>query len=182
MQYDDAFFKQFDEFLAFFSEGRKHEGQVREFHQEFVTRKNDRNVAAFQRIPFERRIILMPQCLRRLGECRAVEEGYFFACKRCGHCAVDAIIKRADELGYMGAFVLKGGRAVKEIIRNRQPEGILGVACWYEGFLGIVECENRGVAVTFYPLSKDGCAGTEVNIQGLLAFMGRLELPGTTVR
>ena len=175
MEYDDAFLDQFDSFLDFFNEGRKKDSKFNEFHRLFVEHKNQKNTHAFNRIPYNKRIVLVPQCLRSIGVCTATEKDFHYECGGCGACAIDAITKQSRALGYQGMYVLKGGRAVKEIIKREQPEGILGVACWYEGFLGIVECEAQNITVTFFPLLTDGCVSTTVDIEPLLEFMAQRE-------
>ncbi len=171
MEYSNELFDQFDQFLEFFKENKKNDSKVRTFHEHYVNHKNDQYINAFTATDFPERILLLPQCIRNVGVCKAYEDGFYYSCQGCGRCAADAVIKKGAELGYKGVFILKGGRAVREIIKNRQPQAILGVSCWYEGFLGIIECESHDVTVVFYPLLKDGCVHTEVNIEGLLEFM-----------
>ena len=173
MIYDENFFEQFDKFLEFFSEKKKNRDSVRNFHKIFVERRNRKNMEKFNEIPFSKRIILVPQCLRDLSLCQAREKGFLYECGGCGGCPIHAILEKGRELGYLGIFILKGGRAVKELIEKYEPEGVLGVSCWYEGFLGIIECENHDVVVTCYPLLKDGCVDTKVDVEGLMECMSR---------
>ncbi len=148
------------------------------FTDEFAARKNAENAPPFARVPYEKRILLLPQCLRSSAHCQAKEVGVLYECAHCGSCKIPEIIAEADSLGYMGVFILKGGRAVIQLISELQPGAILGVACPYEGFIGIMECERRGIPVQFVPLTKDGCADTEVDLETLKTFLARLEEGG----
>jgi hypothetical protein len=69
----------------------------------------------------------------------------------------------------MGVKILKGGSAVARHVEKMKPKAVLGLACQYEGALGIFECERLGVAVQFVPLTRDGCADTDVDLDKVLA-------------
>ena len=142
------------------------------FAKEFAARKNEALSEAFAKVPFEKRILLLPQCLRSSAGCLAVEKGVAYECASCGACRIADIIVEAEKLSYMGVYILKGGRAVAQLIKDLKPEAIAGVACSYEGIIGILECERQKLPVQFIPLTKDGCVDTEVDmesIRGLLA-------------
>lgn len=140
---------------------------VDRFVNDFAKTKNSQHAESFARVEFSRRILLLPQCLRSSGNCQAREHGVFYECMRCGACGVPGVMEMADELGYMGVYILKGGRAVQQLIDEFDPGAVAGVACSYEGFIGIMECERRGIPVQFVGLSRDGCANTEVDLEGL---------------
>jgi len=136
-------------------------------------RKNKEHAARFAKVPYAERIVLVPQCLRRLGECRATETARGYECARCMACPAGDIVVEAERLGYRGVFMLKGGRAVAKVIAESAPKGVVGVACEYEGALGIMECERGGAAVQFVSLSRDGCSETDVDldeVKSVLAF------------
>ena len=134
----------------------------------FAEKKNREHARAFAAVPFAERIVFVPQCLRATGRCRAEEKGAEYVCTRCGGCSVAAISRRAMELGYMGLKILKGGSAVARHVEKMKPKAVLGLACQYEGALGIFECERLGVAVQFVPLLRDGCADTDVELNEVI--------------
>jgi hypothetical protein len=129
-----------------------------------AAKKNKEHAARFAKVPYDERIVLVPQCLRRLGKCGATETAKGYDCARCMECPAGEIAIEAERLGYKGVFMLKGGRAVAAFIADMAPRAIVGIACQYEGALGIMECERAGAAVQFVPLSCDGCSETDVNI------------------
>jgi hypothetical protein len=145
------------------------------FADEFAARRNAANAEKFARVPYSERILLVPQCLRASAHCAAEEKGVVYECARCGACAIDEIINEAERLGYKGVFILKGGRAVTQLIDTLKPGAIAGVACNYEGFIGIIECERRGVPVQFVPLLEDGCVDTKVDLDALREFLRRFD-------
>jgi hypothetical protein len=145
-----------------------------EFCKAFTVRQNAEDALAFSRVPYEERLLLLPQCLRSTKQCVAEEEAAEYVCGRCGACKIDAILRRAEELGYRRVAVLKGGKAIAQLIETLDPKAVLGVACDFEGVLGILECRRLGVPVQFVPLLRDGCADTDVDLEEVVEMMGFL--------
>ena len=67
--------------------------------------------------------------------------------------------------------MLKGGRAIGKLLAEHAPCAVVGVACDYEGALGIIECERAGAAVQFVTLSRDGCADTDVDFDEVMSVL-----------
>lgn len=132
------------------------------------------NAARVASVPYAHRLLLLPHCLRRTNRCRARDDGYQYICAECGACTVGAIKRRAMELGYMGVHLLKGGSAIVRLIEEKRPGAVLGVACLAEGLAGIEVCRRLGIPVAFLPLSKDGCADTEVELDAFFRFLENL--------
>ena len=142
-----------------------------EYYVKAAEDNNRRNREAFAGTAFPDRIILVPQCMRQSGKCVAKDAGSRYECARCGSCKVNDIIREAEILGYKSVLLLKGGRAVVKIIEELKPKAILGVACFFEGSIGINQCAKRGITVMFYPLSRDGCADTDLDTDKLFELM-----------
>lgn len=140
-------------------------------------RKNKEHAARFAKIPYEERIVLVPQCLRRLGKCRATETARGYECASCMACPAGEIAQEAKRLGYAGVFMLKGGRAVAALIADTSPRAVVGVACEYEGALGIMACERAGAAVQFVALNRDGCSETDVDLDEVKSVLAFFEGP-----
>lgn len=140
---------------------------LKEFYKTSILQKNKENIPKFSAIPFSERIILLPQCLRNIDQCKAKEIGILYECQHCGACKIDWIIQKAKNLGYKGIYLLKGGSVISKIIEEVHPKALIGVACFYEGLIGITECEKHGIIVQFVPLTKDGCVNTDLNLDVL---------------
>lgn len=137
-----------------------------------ITEKQNRNMAdRFAATPFAARIIFVPHCMRNTAVCKAREVGAYYLCAECGGCAINAISKKARELGYKGVFILKGGRGIEKLIAEHRPGAILGVACYFEGAQGFEQAGGSGAAIQFVSLSKDGCVNTSVDIDVVLQKM-----------
>lgn len=136
-------------------------------------KKNKSYLDKFIAVPFNERLILVPQCMRNVEKCKAKESGAYYICAECGACKVGSISKRSKELGYKGLFILKGGRIVEKLIPELKPKAIVGVACFFEGSEGMKLCEKHGITVQFVPLTKDGCVDTDVNLDEALEVISR---------
>jgi len=144
--------------------GDGREGGIAETLASFVFRKNRENALRFLTTPFSQRMVLVPQCLRSTAACQAEESGNEYLCRRCGACKVARIAQRAQDLGYLGTKILKGGSALVRLVGETQAKAVLGVCCCIEGVLGILACERAGVPAFCVPLLRSGCADTDVDL------------------
>lgn len=138
-----------------------------ELKRKAVEKKNEAMAADFARIPFSERMVFVPHCMRNVESCAAKEMGSYYVCLECGRCKIAPISKKCKELGYKAMFVLKGGRAVEKLMKEHRPKAIVGVACFYEGEQGMEQAEKGKAVVQFVPLTKDGCADTDVNLDNV---------------
>ncbi|MEW6555910.1 MAG: DUF116 domain-containing protein [Elusimicrobiota bacterium] len=137
-------------------------------HKKFTAEKNKKNLKKFLQVPPNNRIIFVPQCLRNIKKCKANEFGSYYLCAECGACKISKISRTVKKCGYLGLRILKGGSTIKKIVAELNPKAVLGVACYFEGTQGIKECERQKIPVYFYPLSRDGCENTDLELKKLL--------------
>ncbi len=142
-----------------------------ELCRELISKKNLEHAEAFARADYSRRIVFLPQCLRCTAECQAHEQGAEHVCAECGACKAGDVVRRGAELGYLGVRILKGGSAVTRLVDELRPGAVLGVACHFEGALGILECERLGIPVQCVSLVRDGCADTDVEVDAVIELM-----------
>jgi len=122
-------------------------------------------------VPFERRVLLLPHCLRPSQDCPGKMTKKGLDCTGCTlvDCAIYQLRAIAAEAGYSGVCVAPGGRLAVRFLSEHQPSGVVAVACdkeLEEGLEAIAEMEwaNGEPAVATVPLSQDGCVDTEVDI------------------
>lgn len=131
-----------------------------------LTEKKNRKMAeAFAATPYSDRVVFVPHCMRNIEKCKAKEMGSYYVCAECGACKIGNISKKSKELGYKALYILKGGKAVKKLTEELKPKAVLGVACYFEGVMGMKESEKYGLIVQFSPLLKDGCVNTDVDLE-----------------
>lgn len=146
-------------------------GSLSDLCTAITSRKNKEYAIAYSQTPYEKRIVFVPQCLRSTENCTAEERAAEYFCSSCGSCKVAAITRHAEELGYSGVKILKGGSAISSVLADVEAEAVLGIACGFEGAMGILECERCGMAVQFVPLLRDGCADTDVDLDEVFEAM-----------
>ena len=81
-----------------------------------------------QSIPHERRLFLLPHCLKHAAGCPADYDEFGLDCETCGACSIADYKGKAEKLGYK-VLVAEGSPIVLKIIVSGYVDAILGVAC-----------------------------------------------------
>ena len=140
--------------------------EEKELFELYVETKNRSLMQSFAAIPYNERVVLLPQCLRA-KDCPAEIGKYGYECQQCGRCSIAKIMQLTKDLGYKGAFVLPGGSLAAKVLGELKPKASLGVACSKELVLGSYLCEKMGVIGQGVVLLKDGCINTIVDMKTL---------------
>ncbi len=114
-------------------------------------------------VPFERRLLLLPKCLRAESRCRARVDAFGLLCGGCGGCAIGDLREEAERLGY-AVLVAEGSPVVMSIIKSGQVDAVIGVSCLEvleNAFPYMEAAAIPGIAV---PLLVDGCRQTDVDL------------------
>lgn len=114
-------------------------------------------------IPYERRLLLMPKCLRVEDKCPAPFDEFGLLCKQCGLCSIEDFQNEAEKLGY-AVLVAEGSAIVMSLIQTGQIEAIVGISC-----LAVLErtfpyVEAAAIPSIAVPLLQDDCINTTVDI------------------
>ncbi|MCS7364126.1 MAG: DUF116 domain-containing protein [archaeon GB-1867-035] len=133
----------------------------------YVELKNNANKLKFSKIPFSKRILLLPQCLRP-RDCPAKLNEFGYECNlSCIKCEISRVIRYAKKLGYQEVFIIPGGSVVEKIFKKFKPKACIGVACLKELILGSFITEKFNIIGQGIPLLRDGCVNTIVNWKDL---------------
>lgn len=113
-------------------------------------------------IPYERRLLLMPKCLRVEEKCPAPFDEFGLLCKQCGLCTIEDFQNEAEKLGY-AVLVAEGSAIVMSLIQTGQIEAIVGISC-----LPVLErtfpyVEAAAIPSIAVPLLQDDCINTTVD-------------------
>ncbi|MHB1309117.1 MAG: polyprenyl synthetase family protein [Limisphaerales bacterium] len=114
-------------------------------------------------VPFERRLLLLPKCLRVEAKCPAPFDEFGLLCKQCGLCAIQDLTAVAEKLGY-AVLVAEGSAVVMSLIQTGKVDAIVGVSCLSvleRAFPNMEAAAIPGVAI---PLLQDDCADTNVDL------------------
>jgi hypothetical protein len=79
-------------------------------------------------VPFEKRLLLMPKCLRVESKCPAPFDEFGLLCKQCGLCTIQDFQNEAEKLGY-AVLVAEGSAIVMSLIQTGKIEAIVGISC-----------------------------------------------------
>lgn len=113
-------------------------------------------------IPFERRMLLLPHCLKHAEGCPADYDEFGLDCEKCGACSIADYKVRAEQLGYK-VLVAEGSPIVLKIIVGGYIDGILGVACLNVLEKAIDKVLIAGVPSYAIPLHSGDCKNTTLD-------------------
>jgi geranylgeranyl pyrophosphate synthase len=114
-------------------------------------------------VPYERRLLLLPKCLRVESKCPAPFDEFGLLCKQCGLCSIQDLTVEAEKLGY-AVLVAEGSAIVMSLIQTGKIEAIVGVSC-----LSVLErafpyMEAAAIPGVAIPLLQDDCIDTNVDL------------------
>lgn len=122
-----------------------------------------------------RRVLFLPHCSRKHmdGRCKASFDSKI-PTYICAHCSSDCLINNAasfaEEKGY-DVYILPGGSCIPKILKSKNYDGVVGVACGEEIKLSGEILKSMNVAGQAVPLIKNGCANTLFNIETLFKIL-----------
>jgi len=114
-------------------------------------------------IPFDRRLLLLPKCLRVEDKCPAPFDEFGLLCKECGLCSIQDLTVEGERLGY-AVLVAEGSAIVRQMIETGKIEAVVGVSC-----INVLEkcfphLESAAVPGAAIPLLQDDCVNTTVDL------------------
>lgn len=113
-------------------------------------------------IPFERRMLLLPHCLKHAEGCPADYDELGLDCETCGACSIADYKTRAEQLGYK-VLVAEGSPVVLKLIVSGYIDGIVGVACLNVLEKAIDKVLLAGVPSYAVPLHSGDCKNTSLD-------------------
>ena len=113
-------------------------------------------------IPYDRRMLLLPQCLKNSDKCKAQEDEFGLLCNECGSCSISGFIRKAEDLGYV-TIVAEGTTIASRLAESRKVDAIIGVGCM-ETLQKIFSTVNKySVPAIGIPLLTSGCVDTKAD-------------------
>ena len=130
----------------------------------------------FLTIPFHRRMLLLPHCLKHAAGCPAEYDEFGLDCEKCGACSIADYKVRAEQLGYK-VLVAEGSPIVLKIIVSGHIDGILGVACLNVLEKAIDKVLIAGVPSYAVPLHSGDCKNTTLDEAWVWDVLDKYEEP-----
>ncbi len=112
--------------------------------------------------PFNRRLLLIPQCLKNETNCNAEIDQLGLICAGCQSCQIDPILQKAEELGY-ATLVAEGTTVAVSLVQEGSVDAVIGVSCMSVLQKSFEPVSRAAVPVIGIPLLFEGCAETDVD-------------------
>jgi len=114
-------------------------------------------------IPYDRRLLLIPKCLRVEESCPAPFDEFGLLCKECGLCSIQDFTVEAERLGY-AVLVAEGSAIVTKMIETGRVEAVVGVSCLNVLEKSFPHMEAAAVPGVAIPLLQDDCINCTVDL------------------
>lgn len=112
--------------------------------------------------PPERRLFLLPHCLKHAEGCPADYDEFGLDCEKCGACSIADFRSEAERLGHK-VLVAEGSPIVLKIIVSGYVDAIVGVACLNVLEKAIDKILLAGIPCMAVPLLSSDCRNTSVD-------------------
>jgi geranylgeranyl pyrophosphate synthase len=117
-------------------------------------------------IPYERRLLLLPQCLRDQEGCAGEIDEFGLVCHHCGRCRIHELQEAAEKLGY-AVLVAEGTVVVTSLVRSGKIDAVVGASCMSSLERVFPYMEAGAIPGIAIPLLYDGCANTTMDLDWL---------------
>ena len=112
--------------------------------------------------PFDRRLLLLPQCLKNSKSCQGTTDSLGLICAGCKGCQIDSVLSKAEALGYT-TLVAEGTTVAVGLIEEGAIDAVIGVSCMSVLQRSFEPVSRAAVPVMGLPLLYDGCEDTNVD-------------------
>ncbi|MGQ8336548.1 polyprenyl synthetase family protein [Sunxiuqinia sp. A32] len=124
--------------------------------------------------PFERRLLLLPQCLKNTQSCQGELDSLGLICAGCKGCQIDSVLNKAEALGYT-TLVAEGTTVAVGLVEEGAIDAVIGVSCMPVLQRSFEPVSRAAVPVLGLPLLYDGCENTNVDYGWLFEEMHQLK-------
>ena len=115
-------------------------------------------------IPYSRRLLLLPQCLRDFRDCPATMDEFGLLCEECGRCNIGDLQAFAEDLGYV-VLVAEGSTVVSRLLEGGKVDAVIGVSCLNALEKSFPHMADGAIPGQAIPLTVDGCVGTRTDVE-----------------
>ncbi|MBN1591270.1 MAG: polyprenyl synthetase family protein [Pirellulales bacterium] len=112
--------------------------------------------------PYQRRLLLLPHCLRDAKSCPAHYNELGLLCKGCGACRLHDLRDRAERLGY-SVLIAEGSPVVMQIILSGHADALIGVSCLDVLERSLEKILLAGIPCMAVPLFESTCRNTKTD-------------------
>ncbi len=120
-----------------------------------------------RRIPRERRLLMLPFCLRHSSKCEADYDEFGLLCKDCGRCRIPELRQLAESFGLTTLVAESSGR-VAEWVQSGEVQAVIGVSCLHALSKAFPLMNLHAVPGIAIPLNRAGCQDTDFDREVLI--------------
>jgi len=131
-------------------------------------------------IPPERRLLLLPHCLRDAERCPARYSELGLLCQNCGACALADLRAEAERQGYR-VLIAEGSPIVLQIILAGQADALLGVGCLNSLEKALDKILLAGLPCMAVPLLRNTCRNTATDEDWVREMIDTPYRPGAAI-
>jgi len=110
-------------------------------------------------VPYHRRLVLLPRCLRDEENCPAEYDQTGLLCEDCGRCPLSDLRRQARRKGCR-VLIAEGSPAVMKLILSGEADALLGVSCLDVLEKTLDKILLAGIPSMAVPLLNNGCRNT----------------------
>jgi geranylgeranyl diphosphate synthase type II len=110
-------------------------------------------------VPFNRRILLLPHCLKNSTLCKGQQDEMGLLCSECGNCSISGLLREAENLGYV-ALVTEGTTVTARLIESGKVDAVIGIGCMEVLQKMFVSVSRFAIPSIGIPLLSCGCTDT----------------------
>jgi geranylgeranyl diphosphate synthase, type II len=110
-------------------------------------------------IPYNRRMLLLPQCLKNSQLCKGSYDELGLLCSECGNCSISGFLNEAEDLGYI-TIVSEGTTVASRLVESGSVDAIVGVGCMEVLQKMFTAVRKYTVPAIGIPLLSCGCIDT----------------------
>ncbi len=114
-------------------------------------------------IPHEKRLLLLPHCMRNTARCPAAFTADGLLCENCGKCELGTLKSEAETLGYH-VMIAEGSPIVMQWILSGKVDAILGVGCLRSLEKAFEKLQMAGIPALAIPLHGATCQDSTTDI------------------
>jgi geranylgeranyl diphosphate synthase, type II len=122
--------------------------------------------------PYNRRLLLLPQCLRNNSSCNGVFDEMGLVCNGCHSCSLDYVVTKAERLGY-ASLIAEGTTVAIGLVEEGSVDAVIGVSCMTTLEKSFEKVKRSALPVIGIPLLCEGCSETSVDEKWLLREINR---------
>jgi geranylgeranyl pyrophosphate synthase len=125
-------------------------------------------------VPFNRRILLLPHCLKNSTLCKGQQDEMGLLCSECGNCSISGLLREAENLGYV-ALVTEGTTVTARLIESGKVDAVIGIGCMEVLQKMFVSVSRFAIPSIGIPLLSCGCTDTTADSDWIKEEMYHLE-------